>query len=352
MFHTLDRGQRDSRLCPYLVSFATLYYSLPLSHPISITPPPVTVPPRTRPLLPPPPPPGPYHVYTLLIPPLHPQPPPPGVLSVSSHRSRSNHVAMKCTTVFCLLQMYSPITSNPTSSLAAAAEVYSHFTSVRLGGSLPLKRRATWSLNPPRTWPIRGVTTQVSAPKISTNWTTNLKKNQDTRSAALSLLRIIFNLCHTTRALVRFLTTTGQSFSAADITRPKYLKQVTISRGSPYLLKSIYVTGISSSSARRSLFIYSPFLHCAVRQCIPFISRHGTRMLNRGHRGWGRLTSSSITPVSRTCRCQKCTRIAILIASRKLHPSTGQGLGPDFARNLIINVLGSSPPSMSLYLYF
>ena len=36
VFHTLYRGQRDTRLCPYLVSTATLYY-LPLYQPKSLT---------------------------------------------------------------------------------------------------------------------------------------------------------------------------------------------------------------------------------------------------------------------------------------------------------------------------
>ena len=71
---------------------------------------------------------------------------------------------------------------------------------------------------------MQGVTTQVYAPKISIGWTTALKKNMDTLSAAPSLLRILVNLRHTSRSLARFLTTYGQSFSISDITRPKYLK--------------------------------------------------------------------------------------------------------------------------------
>ena len=40
---------------------------------------------------------------------------------------------------------------------------------------------------------------------------------------------------------------------------------------------------------------------------------NGTSMSHRGHRGWGRLPSSRITAVSLTCRCQKCTLIAVRV---------------------------------------
>ena len=37
-----------------------------------------------------------------------------------------------------------------------------------------------------------------------------LKKNPDARGAAPSLLIILANLCHTTHAFARFMTTVGQ----------------------------------------------------------------------------------------------------------------------------------------------
>ena len=122
----------------------------------------------------------------------------------------------------------------------------------------------------------------------STDWTTSLKKNPDTRGAAPSLLRILINLHHTARALARFLTTPDQSSSAAEITRPKYLKEVTISRGRPYALKDLDVTALSSYTASLRHFFSAPFLHCAVHRCVQFISRHVTSMSHRGHRGLGR----------------------------------------------------------------
>ena len=137
--------------------------------------------------------------------------------------------------------MNSSIASNPAFSCAAAAEVYSHLPSVRLCGIPPVNRRTTWSWNPPRTLTTQGVTTQVYEPKYITNWITALKKNLYTYVAAPSLTRIPVNLSHTTHTLAMFLTTSGQSSSAADITCPKYLKDFTIKSGHSLYLSSIRV---------------------------------------------------------------------------------------------------------------
>ena len=165
--------------------------------------------------------------------------------------------------------MYSSIASNTASSLAAAAKVYYHFPYVRRRGSLPANCCTTWSWNPPRTRPMKGVTTHVSVPKSSTTWNTALNKNLDTCGAAPSPLRTLVNLCHTSREFARFLTNPGQSSSAAEIIHPKYLKEVTMSRERPYALKDLDVTALSSS-ARRHCFRSSPFFHFKVHQCIPF----------------------------------------------------------------------------------
>ena len=161
--------------------------------------------------------------------------------------------------------MYSSIALNPASSLAASTNVHSHFLSVCRHGSLPINRRATWSWNPPRIWPTRGgVTTHVYAPKLSTDWTTDFNKNQDTRGAIPSLLIILINLCHTARAFARFLNTASQFLSADNITRPNYLKEVNISSVCPYVLKTLDVTGLSSYVSRSHHFRSAPFLHCVV----------------------------------------------------------------------------------------
>ena len=111
---------------------------------------------------------------------------------------------------------------------------------------------------------MQGVTTHVSAPKKDTDKTTALKKNPYTRGVTPYLMIILFNLRLTACLSTRFLTKAGQSSSAAEITCPKYLKEVTISRGSPYTLKALDVTALSSSSARRRHFCLAPFLHCVV----------------------------------------------------------------------------------------
>ena len=78
---------------------------------------------------------------------------------------------------------------------------------------------------------MQGVTTHVSAPKSSTACTKILKKNADTCIFAPSQLRIIIILFHTAIAFEKFLTTAGQLSSIAEITFPRYQKEVTISRG-------------------------------------------------------------------------------------------------------------------------
>ena len=117
------------------------------------------------------------------------------------------------------------------------------------------------------------------------------------------------------------------------------------------MLKALDVTALSSSATSSRLFLCSPFVHCAVRRCILFKACHGTGMSYRGHRWWGRLPYSNITTVSRTCRFQKYTCMADCIAACPIHPSTGQDLGPAFYRNVILNIIGSSPPSPYSYFF-
>ena len=185
VFHTLNRGQRDTRLFTYLLSFATLFCSLPLSHSRSLFsfPSSLFLPSLSSPAV---------AAAVSLAPansipswsyhrtPTH----SPGVIFVSSHKVRSNCVAMDWATVFYLLQMYASITSDTASSISAVAKVYSHFMYVCCCGSLPVNCLATWSWNPSQNRPMQGVTTQVSAPKFSTDWTMALKKNMDNRGVS------------------------------------------------------------------------------------------------------------------------------------------------------------------------
>ena len=189
-----------------------------------------------------------------------------------------------------------------------------------------------------------GLATQVSAQNNNTDLTMALKKNLDTRGLAPSLIRILAILLQTTRAFTRYRITAGQSSSATDKTLPRYLKDRTISRVRPYVLNALEVATLSSSAAKLRQFLSAPLFKFAVRLCDPFRDHHGTSMLYRGHRGWGGLPFSSISTVSRTCQCQKCTRMAVRVSTRPLHPSTGKVLGPAFSGNNILYVLGLLPP--------
>ena len=80
---------------------------------------------------------------------------------------------------------------------------------------------------------MREVTIQVSDLKGSTTCTTDLKNNPHTYDGAPSLLMIHIILFHTTLYRDKLLTTAGHLSSDAEINRPRYLKEFTISRGRP-----------------------------------------------------------------------------------------------------------------------
>ena len=100
---------------------------------------------------------------------------------------------------------------------------------------------------------------------------------------------------------------------------------------------------LNSSSANRQLFCSAPLAHCAVAGCLTFSVQQGTSMPHQGHRGWGRFPSPKMTTVSRTCRCRKCTCIAVLIAARPGHPSTGQLRRPSLSGKAMRYACGSFP---------
>ena len=181
LLQTLHRGQRDTRLCHYFINYTTLY-PLPLPQPGGF----------------------PFHLliyssspstpaYSAVVavslapdismPAFYHQCIPtrfPCFLTIASHMSRSDRVAIYCTTIFCLLWMYIYIISNPASTISASAEEYSYFLSPHHSDSHPVSCYNTWSWNSPRTRPMQGVTTHVSAPKSNIKWTADLKKNMYT----------------------------------------------------------------------------------------------------------------------------------------------------------------------------
>ena len=111
------------------------------------------------------------------------------------------------------------------------------------------------------------------------------------------------------------------------MTRPKYLKDVTISIGLPWDWKALAPLSLIYSSVNHHLFRSAPLVHWAVVACHPFRAFHGNSMYHQGHRGWGRSPSSSIITVSWTYLCRKCTLITVLVADHPLHPSTGNSRG-------------------------
>ena len=78
-----------------------------------------------------------------------------------------------------------------------------------------------------------GVTTQVSAPKSSTAWIRALNNKPDNQGVDPTLLRMRDILLKTVFARAKLLTTYIQSLSVGEINLPRYLKEVTISRGCP-----------------------------------------------------------------------------------------------------------------------
>ena len=131
----------------------------------------------------------------------------------------------------CILQI--SIVSNPASALYASAKVFYHLLLRLCHGILFAIRLSTWYWNHIIYRNMWGVTTQDSVYKSNTYWTTDLKKNPETRGISPSLISTLDILCHTVRAFTIFWNTVGQSTSSTDSTLPRYLKYVTISRGSP-----------------------------------------------------------------------------------------------------------------------
>ena len=80
---------------------------------------------------------------------------------------------------------------------------------------------------------MRGFITHVSDPKTITARTTALEKIPETLRLSPSRPRIFVTRVQLFRAIFSYLTTVGHSLQVADETRPRYLKEVTISSGLP-----------------------------------------------------------------------------------------------------------------------
>ena len=157
----LHRGQRDTRLSPYLINCTTLYlltlpqlqeYSVliplrysssPSSSAFSAFAATVSLAPTSST----------SSCYHHQIPTCAHR-----FLSTASHRYRIGRIAIYCTNLLRLFWMYVSIGSNPASSLAASAKVYSHLPSDLRHGIHPISCCTTWSWNSHRTCTMRGVT--------------------------------------------------------------------------------------------------------------------------------------------------------------------------------------------------
>ena len=95
----------------------------------------------------------------------------PLFLYATSQRSKIDRVAIYCAAIFCLYQMQVSIGSNPASSISTSAKVYSQLLSNPRHVSLPVSCLINWYWRPPRTRPMLGITTHVSAPNSNTDCT-------------------------------------------------------------------------------------------------------------------------------------------------------------------------------------
>ena len=146
VFHTLHKGQRDTRLCS-LISYrslcCTLTFALSRKSSIILSPSLFSPVPfhhcRFRFLQP-------RQVNSHLFPQLHPYSR-HGALSHPSRKSNSYRVAMYCVTVLWRRLIYYSIVKNPASSLSVIEKVYLHFLSDVLHGSRPVSCLDTWVLN-------------------------------------------------------------------------------------------------------------------------------------------------------------------------------------------------------------
>ena len=143
VFHTLYRGQRDTRLYPLLVSFSTLYFlfrfPIPgvfLSSPYQSSPPSTSAnapaascaPTRSITAC------SHHNIPTRA----------PGSLSDPSHMSNNYRVEIYCATVLWRHLTYYSIAKKPAASLDIAVKLYFHVLSVILRMSCPVSRLATW----------------------------------------------------------------------------------------------------------------------------------------------------------------------------------------------------------------
>ena len=95
-----------------------------------------------------------------------------------------------------------------------------------------------------------------------------------------------------------------------------------------------------SSTTSWWCFCTTPLGHWSAVVLRPFMSAHGTKILQRSNGGWGRLPYSRKIMVFLTCLWHKCTLSAFLIVDHPLHPLMGKSRSPTVLRNDIWYVCG------------
>ena len=151
-----------------------------------------------------------------------------GVCTVSSHSSIIVRLVIYCATLFFLFRTYSPISSSPASSIVVSSDGYSQLPSAWRFGFLQIIHLSTLCWNSPRDRPMQGVITHVSNTNRSTAYTTALKNILGNLGMAPLLPIVLVIRYQLFRAFGIFPTNSVQLLSDSFVTRPKYLKDVTV----------------------------------------------------------------------------------------------------------------------------
>ena len=201
-------------------------------------------------------------------------------------------------TVFWLREIYTLISSSPTTSITVPMGGYTQILSVWHLGTIPTIRRAARWWNPLRGLSNWGVRTHVWDPNRSTACTTTTYNLPAVLLSAPSLPKIFFSRIHFPCALHRFCSTTSQFSSVDDNIHSRYRNEETAASGVPYDKKSRPIWSSFSSTNNLLRLIYVPLQHIAEVGCSLLRAFCGTDMSQWGHWGWVWFPSSRMNIIS------------------------------------------------------
>ena len=230
--------------------------------------------------------------------------------SPNRHRSIIGWVAMYWDMVFWRWRTYISTSSITDASTASSKGGYYHRSIVSHLGSSPTRQRSILWWNPPRVSLILGVISCVSNTNNRVTWTTAFYKMPEVHALDPSQPKILDNLAYLLRAFFILLTTTRQSYPNLVRTPPRYLKEVTASKGLTYAWKAAAVLAWASSYTRRLNFWSAPLALIAMVRCLLFNTYHGRRISNCGHNGRKQLPYFRTTIFPRTQQCMNWTQRA------------------------------------------